>query len=31
VFDLTLEQAGGSPSGRPTGPVKFIGRAVKVI
>ncbi|MGN8259562.1 anti-sigma factor domain-containing protein [Pseudomonas sp. SMSB3] len=31
LFELTLEQAGGSPSGRPTGPVKFIGRAVKVI
>lgn len=31
LFELTLEKAGGSPSGLPTGPVKFIGRAVKVI
>ncbi|WP_442113850.1 anti-sigma factor [Pseudomonas sp. NUPR-001] len=31
LFELTLEKAGGSASGRPTGPVKFIGRAVKVI
>ncbi|MBC3504569.1 anti-sigma factor [Pseudomonas sp. SWRI59] len=31
LFELTLEKAGGSPTGRPTGPVKFIGRAVKVI
>jgi len=31
LFELTLEQAGGSPVGRPTGPVKFIGRTVKVI
>jgi len=31
LFELTLEKAGGSPTGRPTGPVKFIGRALKVI
>ncbi|MFG0400383.1 anti-sigma factor domain-containing protein [Pseudomonas putida] len=31
LFELTLEKAGGSPTGLPTGPVKFIGRAVKVI
>lgn len=31
LFELTLEKAGGSPTGAPTGQVKFIGRAVKVI
>ncbi|KAB5625150.1 RNA polymerase subunit sigma-70 [Pseudomonas putida] len=31
LFELTLEKAGGSPTGRPTGPVKFIGRSVRVI
>ncbi|MDH1983934.1 MULTISPECIES: anti-sigma factor [unclassified Pseudomonas] len=31
LFELTLERAGGSLTGRPTGPVQFIGRAVKVI
>ncbi|MFJ4387190.1 anti-sigma factor domain-containing protein [Pseudomonas sp. NPDC089408] len=31
LFELTLEKSGGSPTGLPTGPVKFIGRAVKVI
>lgn len=31
LFELTLENSGGSPTGLPTGPVKFIGRAVKVI
>lgn len=31
LFELTLEKAGGSPTGRPTGPVQFIGRAVKVL
>lgn len=30
LFELTLEQAGGSPSGRPSGPIQFIGRAVSV-
>ncbi|MGP7732777.1 anti-sigma factor [Oceanimonas smirnovii] len=28
LFELTLEQPGGSPTGLPTGPVQFIGRAV---
>jgi anti-sigma-K factor RskA len=31
LFELTLEKSSGSPTGLPTGPVKFIGRAVKVI
>lgn len=31
LFELTLEQSSGSPIGKPTGPVQFIGRAVKVI
>lgn len=31
LFELTLEQASGSPIGKPTGPIQFIGRAVKVI
>ncbi len=30
LFELTLEPAGGSPIGKPTGPIQFIGRAVKV-
>jgi anti-sigma-K factor RskA len=30
LFELTLEQATGSPIGKPTGPIQFIGRAVKV-
>lgn len=30
LFELTLEQAGGSATGLPTGPIQFIGRAVKV-
>lgn len=30
LFELTLEPATGSPTGRPTGPVQFIGRAVPV-
>jgi anti-sigma-K factor RskA len=30
LFDLTLENAGGSTVGKPTGPVQFIGRAVKL-
>ncbi|MDR6713764.1 anti-sigma-K factor RskA [Pseudomonas hunanensis] len=31
LFELTLENPGGSPTGKPTGPIQFIGRAVKVI
>nr|WP_175204205.1 anti-sigma factor [Achromobacter ruhlandii] len=31
LFELTLEPATGSPIGRPTGPIQFIGRAVKVM
>ena len=31
LFELTLEPANGSPIDRPTGPIQFIGRAVKVI
>jgi anti-sigma-K factor RskA len=31
LFELTLEQANGSPTGKPTGPIQFIGRAVEVI
>jgi len=31
LFELTLEGAKGSPIGKPTGPIQFIGRAVKVI
>ena len=30
LFELTLEPAGGSPTGRPTGPIQFIGRAVQI-
>ncbi|MEC5387493.1 anti-sigma factor [Uliginosibacterium sp. H3] len=30
LFELTLEPENGSPIGRPTGPIQFIGRAVKV-
>lgn len=30
LFELTLEQAGGSPTGLPTGPIQFIGRTVQV-
>ena len=30
LFELTLENAGGSTIGKPTGPVQFIGRAVKL-
>ncbi|MFP2767986.1 anti-sigma factor [Oceanisphaera sp. KMM 10153] len=30
LFELTLEQAGGSPTGLPTGPIQFIGRMVKI-
>ena len=31
LFELTLEPANGSPTNRPTGPIQFIGRAVKVV
>ena len=31
LFELTLEPLTGSPIGKPTGPIQFIGRAVKVI
>ena len=31
LFELTLEPVNGSPLGRPTGPVQFIGRAVRVL
>ena len=31
LFELTLEGPNGSPLGKPTGPIQFIGRAVKVI
>lgn len=31
LFELTLENSGGSRTGKPTGPIQFIGRAVKVI
>lgn len=30
LFELTLEQEGGSPTGLPTGPIQFIGRTVQV-
>jgi anti-sigma-K factor RskA len=31
LFELTLEPSNGSPLDRPTGPIQFIGRAVKVL
>ena len=31
LFEITLEPQAGSPIGRPTGPILFIGRAVKMI
>ena len=31
LFELTLENPTGSPIGKPTGPIQFIGRAVKVL
>ena len=31
LFELTLEPAKGSPINKPTGPIQFIGRAVKVM
>lgn len=30
LFELTLEPAGGSPVGRPTGPVLFVGRTLRL-
>lgn len=30
LFEITLEPAGGSPLGRPTGPVLFLGRTVRI-
>ncbi|MGX4642645.1 anti-sigma factor [Massilia sp. SYSU DXS3249] len=30
LFEITLEPAGGSPLGRPTGPILYIGRSVKM-
>lgn len=30
LFEITLEPAAGSPLGRPTGPILYIGRAVRV-
>ncbi len=31
LFELTLEPANGSPIGKPTGPIQFIGRTVKTL
>lgn len=31
LFELTLEPPTGSPIGKPTGPIQFIGRAIKVL
>lgn len=31
LFELTLEEPHGSPTGKPTGPIQAIGRAVKVL
>lgn len=31
LFELTLEPRTGSPTGLPTGPIQFIGRAVQVL
>ncbi|MNV61139.1 Anti-sigma-K factor rskA [compost metagenome] len=31
LFELTLEPRTGSPTGRPTGPIHFIGRSVQVL
>jgi anti-sigma-K factor RskA len=31
LFELTLEPAKGSPLNKPTGPIQFIGRAVKIM
>lgn len=29
LFELSLEKAGGSPTNKPSGPIQFVGRAVK--
>jgi anti-sigma-K factor RskA len=31
LFEITLEPAAGSPIGRPTGPILYIGRAVRMM
>ncbi|MGH8773230.1 MAG: RNA polymerase subunit sigma-70, partial [Burkholderiales bacterium] len=31
LFEITLEPEYGSPIGKPTGPILFVGRSVKVI
>ena len=31
LFELTLEPAAGSPLDRPTGPILYIGRAVRML
>ena len=31
LFEITLEPQGGSPIGRPTGPILYIGRAVRML
>jgi anti-sigma-K factor RskA len=31
LFEITLEPEAGSPTGRPTGPVLYIGRSVKML
>jgi anti-sigma-K factor RskA len=30
LFELTVEPANGSPTGKPTGPIQFVGRAVPI-
>jgi len=30
LFEITLEPPTGSPTGRPTGPIQYIGRAVRI-
>lgn len=31
LFEITLEPSTGSPTGKPTGPIQYIGRAVQVV
>jgi anti-sigma-K factor RskA len=31
LFEITLEPKSGSPIGRPTGPILYIGRAVRML